>query len=80
MHSLFGTEVPRRTAAMPMRLSGAAAGPDEKPDASRAKNRMKTKKKFKNAAKILVVQKLVVTLQHFSAKTKKQPRTLKDLQ
>ena len=69
MHSLFGTEVPRRTAAMPMRLSGAAAGPDEKPDASRTKNRMKTKK-FKNAAKILVVQKLVVTLQHFSAKTK----------
>ena len=36
--------------------------PDEKPD--------ENEKKFKNAAKILVVQKLVVTLQHFSAKTK----------
>ena len=29
LHSLFGTEVPRRTAAMPMCLPGAAAGPDE---------------------------------------------------
>ena len=29
LHSLFGTEVLRRTAAMPMRLSGAADEPDE---------------------------------------------------
>ena len=52
-----------------MRLSGAAAEPDEtgcEPDEKPDEN----EKKFKNAAKILVVQKLVVTLQHFSAKTK----------
>ena len=53
-----------------MRGGWTGCRPDEKTDASRAKNRMKKKKKLKIAAKILVFQKLVVTLQHFSAKTK----------
>ena len=44
--------------------------PDEKKRMQAGRKPDENEKKFKIAAKILVFQKLVVTLQHFSAKTK----------
>ena len=52
----------------------------EKSECKPDENRMKTKKKFKNAAKILVVQKISRNFATLFGQNEKQPRTLKDLQ